>query len=81
MAKKSPAEAIGLRASRVVAKIEGKDVPLGGDIVLEAMGIQLEDEASFEKVRARQAQLRSGDEMIFRVLGAGRVIELKGRIP
>src|SRR5262249_46307484 len=35
VAKKSPAEAVGLRASRVVAKIEGKDVPLGGDIVLE----------------------------------------------
>ena len=81
VAKKSPAEAIGLRASRVVAKIEGKDVPLGGDIVLEAMGIQLENEASFEKVRARQAQLRSGDEMTFKVLRAGRVIELKGRIP
>ena len=81
VAKKSPAEAVGLRASRVVAKIEGKDVPLGGDIVLEAMGIQLEDEASFEKVRARQAQLRSGDEMTFKVLRAGRVIELKSRIP
>ncbi len=81
VAKKSPAEAIGLRPSRVVAKIEGKDVPLGGDIVLAAMGIPLDNEASFDKVRERQAQLRSGDEMSFRVLRAGRVIELKGRMP
>jgi len=81
VAKKSPAEAVGLRPSRVVAKIEGKDVPLGGDIVLAAMGIPLDNEASFDKVRERQAQLRSGDEMTFKVLRAGRVIELRGRIP
>jgi S1-C subfamily serine protease len=81
VAKNSPAEAVGLRPSRVVAKIEGKDVLLGGDIVLTVMGIPLDGEASFENVRARQAQLRSGDEMTFKVLRAGRVIELKGRVP
>jgi serine protease Do len=81
VAKKSPAEAAGLRPSRTVAKIDGKDVPLGGDIVLAAMGITLENETSFEKVRQRQGQLRSGDELTFKVLRAGRVIELKGRIP
>jgi len=81
VAKKSPAEAAGLRPSRTVARIDGKDVPLGGDVVLAAMGIPLENETSIDKVRARQAQLRSGDELIFKVLRAGRVIELKGRIP
>ena len=81
VAKKSPAEAIGLRPSRVVAKLEGKDVPLGGDIVLAAMGIPLDNEAAFDKLRERQAQLRSGDEMTFRVLRAGRVIDLTGRVP
>src|SRR5499433_3908951 len=81
VAKNSPAEAIGLRASRVMAKIEGKDVPLGGDIVLAAMGITLDDEESFHKVRERQAQLRPGDELSYRVCRAGKVIELKGRLP
>jgi len=81
VAKNSPAEAIGLRASRVIAKIEGKDVPLGGDIVLAAMGITLDDEESFHKVRERQAQLRPGDELSYRVFRAGKVIELKGRLP
>jgi S1-C subfamily serine protease len=81
VAKQSPAEALGLRPSRAVARLEGKDVPLGGDIVLAAMGIQLEDETSFQKVRERWSQLRSGDEMTFRVFRAGRVIELKGRMP
>jgi S1-C subfamily serine protease len=56
-------------------------VPLGGDVVLAVMGIPLDGEASFEKVRARQAQLRPGDEMTFKVFRAGRVIELKGRVP
>ena len=81
VAKKSLAEAIGLRPSRAVANIEGKDVPVGGDIVLGGFGISLENEASFDELRARWAQLRSGDEMTLRVLRAGRVIEVTGRMP
>jgi len=81
VAKRSPAEAIGLRPSRAVAKLEGKDVPLGGDVVLAAMGIPLVDDASFTEVRERQSKLRSGDELAFTVLRAGRVIEVKGRLP
>ena len=81
VAKGSPAEAIGLTPSRAVARLDGRDVPLGGDIVLGAMGIQLVDAESFEKVRDRWSHLRSGEEMTFRVLRAGRVIEVKGRLP
>ncbi len=81
VAKNSPGEAVGLRPSRVVAKLEGRNVPLGGDVVLAAMGIPLDNEASFDKLRERQALLRTGDEMTFKVLRAGRVIELKGRVP
>ena len=81
VAERSPAKAIGLRPGRAVARLDGKDIPLGGDIVLAAMGVQLDDATSFERVRERWAQLRSGDEMTFRVLRAGRVIDLKGRLP
>ncbi len=81
VAKRSPGEAIGLRPSKAVARLDGKDVPLGGDIVLAAMGIQLDDLTSLDKVRDRWAQLRSRDEMTFRVLRAGQVIDLKGRLP
>jgi serine protease Do len=81
VAEPSPAHAIGLRPSTVVARLEGKDVPLGGDIVLAAMGIRLDDATSFDKVLDRWSRLHSGDEMTFRVLRAGRVIDLKGRLP
>lgn len=81
VAQGSPAESVGLRPSKSVAKLEGKDIPLGGDVVLGAMGIALVDETSFDKVRDRWTHLRSGDEMTFTVLRAGRVIELKGRVP
>ena len=80
VAKKSPAEAVGLLPSRVVAQLEGKHVPMGGDIVLAAMGIRLDNDASFDKIRERWSKLRSGDEMTFRVLRSGRVMELKGRV-
>jgi hypothetical protein len=49
--------------------------------VLAAMGIRLDDETSFDKVRDRWSQLRPGDEMTFTVLRAGRLIDLKGRMP
>ena len=81
VAKGSPAEAIGLAPSRAVARLDGRDIPLGGDIVLGAMGIPLVDAESFQKVRDRWSQLRSGEEMTFRVLRAGRVIEIKGHLP
>jgi len=81
VAKRSPAEVVGLRPSRVVAQLEGKHIPMGGDIVLAAMGIPLDDDSSFDKIRERWAKLRSGDEMTFRVLRAGRVVDLKGRVP
>ena len=81
VAKRSPAESIGLRPSRVVAKLDGRDIPLGGDIVLASMGIELVDQTSFQTVRERWNQLRSGDEMTFRVFRGGGIIELKGRLP
>lgn len=81
VAERSPAKAIGLRPSRAVARLDGKDFPLGGDIVLAAMGIRLDDAASFQRVHERWSQLRPGDEMTFKVFRAGRVIELKGRLP
>ena len=81
VAKGSPGEAVGLRASRSVAKLDGRDVPLGGDIVLASMDIPLDNEASFDRVRQRWSQLQHGDEIRFTVLRAGRVIELKGPVP
>jgi len=81
VAERSPAQAMGLRPGRAVARIDGKDIPLGGDIVLAAMGIRLDDATSFEKVHDRWSRLRPGDEITFRVLRGGRVIDLKGRMP
>ncbi len=81
VAKGSPAEAVGLRGSTAVARLDGRDVPLGGDVVLTALGIPLTDESSYEKFRVLWTELRPGDEMTFRVLRAGRVIDLTGRMP
>jgi len=81
VAKNSPAEAIELRLSRAVAKLEGRDIPLGGDVVLAATGVTLDSEESFKQLRECEERLRPGDEMTFRVLRAGHVIDLRGRMP
>jgi hypothetical protein len=49
--------------------------------VLTALGVPLTNEASYEKFRDRWMELRPGDEMTFRVLRGGRVIDLTGRMP
>lgn len=80
VAKDSPAARIGLRASTRVVKIDGEDVPLGGDIILSVEGIPMH-RAHAAQLRERLASLRSGDTFTVKILRAGQVMELSGRAP
>jgi S1-C subfamily serine protease len=63
------------------ATIGGTDLILGGDIILESVGIPLVDEASRQKIRDALARLKAGDPIKVKVLREGRVVELNGRMP
>src|SRR5262249_36944457 len=52
VAKDSPADQIGLRGSRMIVRIAGQDVPLGGDIVLSVAGMAASP-ANLQKIRDR----------------------------
>ena len=77
----SPGAQLGLHPGSFRVTIEGEAVLLGGDVVLEVLGIPLVDEAALEKVPAALARLSTGDLLKVKVLRGGKVMELSTRIP
>jgi len=80
VAKGSPADQVGLRAATQLVMISGQEVPLGGDIILTVQGIPA-SAANVARVRDALNKLASGDPFTVRVLRAGEILELTGRMP
>jgi serine protease Do len=80
VAKNSPGDQIGLRGSTMVVKIEGQEVPLGGDIVMSVDGVPA-SRANVATVRDKLSKLASGTPFTVTILRAGQVIELTGKAP
>jgi len=79
IAKGSPADQIGLRPATQLATISGQEVPLGGDIVLAVQGIPA-SAANLARIRDALNQLAPGAPFTVRILRAGEVLELTGRL-
>jgi serine protease Do len=77
VAEGSPAWREGIRAGSLPASIEGEDLLLGGDVILEVNGIQvLEGHLSYERIYAAMSKLKDGEKLTSKVLRDGKVIEL-----
>jgi len=81
VAEGSAAAAIGIRGGTAKATIAGNDLILGGDIILESVGIPMVDEASRQRIRDALGLLKPGDPITVIVLRDGQLVELSGRIP
>jgi serine protease Do len=81
VAKNSPAEHAGLRASTIPATIDGKPFMVGGDIILKVAGIQIQDESSYLKIQEELGRRSAGDVVPVTVLRDGRQVELSARVP
>ncbi len=81
VAEDSPAAKNGLRGGTMKAVIAGTALVLGGDIILESVGVPVVDERSREEIRRRLGQLQSGDPFKIKVLRGGEIVELDARIP
>lgn len=79
IAKGSPADQIGLRPATQLATISGQEVPLGGDILLAVQGIPA-SAANLARIRDALNQLAPGAPFTVRILRAGEVLELTGRM-
>jgi S1-C subfamily serine protease len=70
---------MGLQGSDGLVTIEGKQVPIGGDIILSVEDIPVASEDNIEQIRNRLASVSPGTPIKMKVLRAGKVIELTGK--
>ena len=82
LAEDSPAVRLGLRAGTTPVQIGDMRLMLGGDIILEVMGITIRaDGSSYRRIRKRLQALKQGETITVRVLRAGRIVELSSSTP
>jgi serine protease Do len=79
--KGSPGDEAGLRGGNKVVTVDGKQIVLGGDIILSVDGIPADSAANMMKVRDQLAVKKSGEALKATILRAGKVIELTGTVP
>ncbi len=68
----------GLRGGTIQATVQGREVLLGGDIVLSIAGTACEGPHDFAQIHEDLDRLRDGDPFVIEVLRGGEVIELTG---
>jgi serine protease Do len=81
VAKDSTAWKMGLQGSDGVVTVEGREIPVGGDIILSVDGIPVVSEEGIELIRNKLAASRPGSTLAMTVLRGGKVIELTGTNP
>jgi serine protease Do len=78
VAQGSTAWNTGLQGSDGTLTIGGKQIPVGGDIILSVEDIPVVSEENIEKIRNLLAGLTPGAPFKMSLLRAGKVLELTG---
>src|SRR5262252_3760100 len=81
VAKGSPGDVAGLRGGNRVVTIDGKQMVVGGDVLLSVDGILADSAANLMKIRDQLAARKSGAPIRSTILRAGKIIELTGTVP
>ena len=79
VAQGSMAGNMGLQGGDGIVTIGGKEIPVGGDIILSVEDIPVVSEDNIEAIRNRLAGMAPGTPFKMSVLRAGKVIELTGQ--
>jgi serine protease Do len=69
---------MGLQGADGIVTIAGKEIPVGGDIILSVEDIPVVSEENIEKIRNTLAGMAPGAPVKMNVLRAGKIIELTG---
>ena len=78
VAQGSTAWNMGLQGGDGTVTVSGKEIPVGGDIILSVQGIPIVSEENIEKVRNTLAEVAPGTPIRMHVLRGGKIIELTG---
>jgi S1-C subfamily serine protease len=79
VAQGSSAWNMGIQGGDRIVTIGGKEIAVGGDVILSVDGIPVVSEDSIEKIRNKLAGAPPGSSFKVSVLRAGKVIELSGK--
>src|SRR5947208_1885361 len=81
VAKDSPGWTAGLLGGDRTAMINGQEIVVRGDIILEAGGIAVKAIDDMPKIREKLNAMRTGQTIKIRVLRAGKIVDLTGTLP
>ena len=73
LSSKGSVAKLGLRGGFIPSTIAGKDILLGGDIVLEFAGIEIQNQSSIYAIKEKLKVLNKGDKVSFSVLRNGAI--------
>jgi S1-C subfamily serine protease len=76
----SPADQVGLRGGVIPITIGNKPMLLGGDILLEIMGVSFSEDGSYLKIKEALHKLPEDGGVTMKVLREGKIKELSGTI-
>jgi serine protease Do len=79
VAQGSTAWIMGVQGGDRLVTIGGREIAVGGDIILSVDGIPVVSEENIEKIRNKLASVPAGTPFKMSVLRAGKVIELSGK--
>jgi len=74
----SPADKLGLRPGTTLAVIGDEPLILGGDVILEVMGVVVGEEGAYQRIREAIGRLAGGGTVQVKVLRAGKIVDLTG---
>ena len=81
VAKNSPAWKAGVLGGDRTATIQGQEIVVRGDVILEIAGIRVKSVEDLTTIREKLGIVPPGTPMTFSVLRAGKVVELTGTLP
>ncbi len=81
VAQHSLADRIGIQGGSIATKINNSQFLLGGDIILEMLGITIKNNTkTFDHIRSKLSALKKGDRITVKILRAGKIILLSTQV-
>ena len=82
VAEGSPAWQAGVQGGDRTARINGEDIVVRGDIILAVAGVEISPGAdAVNEIHTRLLAQPPGSTFALKILRAGKVLELTGRLP
>jgi len=71
----------GIHAGRLRANVEGQEIVLGGDIILELNGVSVEESGNYDEIYGNIGKLKPGDNLDITLFRQGHIVKLPIPIP